>query len=143
MTNAGIGGAVPNDNVMSLATTYVQNNTDSPLAVDICTASDDSVAVYVNCNLVTNVSACRGSGGDCQERRPATLLPGVNKIAALVWEGGGGWNLRLAIERGGVKVRSPSDPDITFLGAGGADTCLLYTSPSPRDGLLSRMPSSA
>ena len=25
----------------------------------------------------------------------------------------------------------------------GAPTCLLYTSPSPRDGLLSRMPSSA
>ena len=25
----------------------------------------------------------------------------------------------------------------------GKDTCLLYTSPSPRDGLLSRMPSSA
>ena len=25
----------------------------------------------------------------------------------------------------------------------GATTCLLYTSPSPRDGLLSRMPSSA
>ena len=25
----------------------------------------------------------------------------------------------------------------------GAETCLLYTSPSPRDGLLSRMPSSA
>ena len=26
---------------------------------------------------------------------------------------------------------------------GGLGTCLLYTSPSPRDGLLSRMPSSA
>ena len=26
---------------------------------------------------------------------------------------------------------------------GGAHSCLLYTSPSPRDGLLSRMPSSA
>ena len=26
---------------------------------------------------------------------------------------------------------------------GGFKTCLLYTSPSPRDGLLSRMPSSA
>ena len=25
----------------------------------------------------------------------------------------------------------------------GSNTCLLYTSPSPRDGLLSRMPSSA
>ena len=32
-----------------------------------------------------------------------------------------------------------------FLGLdlGILDTCLLYTSPSPRDGLLSRMPSSA
>ena len=29
------------------------------------------------------------------------------------------------------------------LGDDGASTCLLYTSPSPRDGLLSRMPSSA
>ena len=28
-------------------------------------------------------------------------------------------------------------------GAGLSHTCLLYTSPSPRDGLLSRMPSSA
>ena len=28
-------------------------------------------------------------------------------------------------------------------GQQGAKTCLLYTSPSPRDGLLSRMPSSA
>ena len=31
------------------------------------------------------------------------------------------------------------DPDITTT----PNTCLLYTSPSPRDGLLSRMPSSA
>ena len=29
------------------------------------------------------------------------------------------------------------------LGVWEADNCLLYTSPSPRDGLLSRMPSSA
>ena len=28
-------------------------------------------------------------------------------------------------------------------GSGSTITCLLYTSPSPRDGLLSRMPSSA
>ena len=31
--------------------------------------------------------------------------------------------------------------DISFKGS--IDACLLYTSPSPRDGLLSRMPSSA
>ena len=30
-----------------------------------------------------------------------------------------------------------------YAGAGTGGTCLLYTSPSPRDGLLSRMPSSA
>ena len=32
---------------------------------------------------------------------------------------------------------------IFHVGAGELDGCLLYTSPSPRDGLLSRMPSSA
>ena len=31
----------------------------------------------------------------------------------------------------------------TIILLGHIDTCLLYTSPSPRDGLLSRMPSSA
>ena len=34
-------------------------------------------------------------------------------------------------------------PKIDLIGWTGAGTCLLYTSPSPRDGLLSRMPSSA
>ena len=33
------------------------------------------------------------------------------------------------------------NPDVVLLAH--LDTCLLYTSPSPRDGLLSRMPSSA
>ena len=33
--------------------------------------------------------------------------------------------------------------DLTGNVTGNANTCLLYTSPSPRDGLLSRMPSSA
>ena len=32
---------------------------------------------------------------------------------------------------------------ITFNESSGYEDCLLYTSPSPRDGLLSRMPSSA
>ena len=37
----------------------------------------------------------------------------------------------------------PGDSLIFALGALAAGGCLLYTSPSPRDGLLSRMPSSA
>ena len=36
-------------------------------------------------------------------------------------------------------LRIDTDGSITIL----VDNCLLYTSPSPRDGLLSRMPSSA
>ena len=40
---------------------------------------------------------------------------------------------------------SPTSGDYTFLGneVPRNNSCLLYTSPSPRDGLLSRMPSSA
>ena len=40
-------------------------------------------------------------------------------------------------------VSATSDPDGDGFGWENNDTCLLYTSPSPRDGLLSRMPSSA
>ena len=61
--------------------------------------------------------------------------------------GGGGGN-------GGFR-RGPTPPDIDevikkiqsllnrFLGGGKGGACLLYTSPSPRDRIRSRMPSSA
>ena len=48
-----------------------------------------------------------------------------------------GWGEALA-DRGYVAAV----PDLPYLTAH-HDNCLLYTSPSPRDGLLSRMPSSA
>ena len=35
------------------------------------------------------------------------------------------------------------EPDVAYFIKDDANGCLLYTSPSPRDGLLSRMPSSA
>ena len=38
---------------------------------------------------------------------------------------------------------SSNDVALSLNGNGAYNTCLLYTSPSPRDGLLSRMPSSA
>ena len=41
-----------------------------------------------------------------------------------------------AIEEGRKMMKDPSAPRYSSI-------CLLYTSPSPRDGLLSRMPSSA
>ena len=51
-------------------------------------------------------------------------------------------------ELAALVARSPSGqaaawPVVETLQVDGADSCLLYTSPSPRDGLLSRMPSSA
>ena len=50
-----------------------------------------------------------------------------------------------------LKLHDVLQPRETFVDAAGntrngidiGDVCLLYTSPSPRDGLLSRMPSSA
>ena len=40
-------------------------------------------------------------------------------------------------------AKADGDPDKANLVAADDKNCLLYTSPSPRDGLLSRMPSSA
>ena len=42
-----------------------------------------------------------------------------------------------------VAVGGFSNSDVLGSAKGWAGACLLYTSPSPRDGLLSRMPSSA
>ena len=43
------------------------------------------------------------------------------------------WAIPLAEDSNGIDIKT----------VGAVGTCLLYTSPSPRDGLLSRMPSSA
>lgn len=115
--NAATGAGIPGDNVVGIATTYVENLTGAPLAVQICTASDDSVQAWVNNVMVTNVSSCRGTADDCAERNPAVLVPGMNKIATLTWEGGGGWGFRLAIEVGGAKQNDASSL-VRFVGPG-------------------------
>ena len=60
----------------------------------------------------------------------------VKKMAEITGETGISWKY------------CPTEKNLADLGSRGAgvhkmETCLLYTSPSPRDGLLSRMPSSA
>ena len=48
-----------------------------------------------------------------------------------------------AANRKAVQIENTRDPAHGDLATNVAMICLLYTSPSPRDGLLSRMPSSA
>ena len=64
--------------------------------------------------------------------------------------GSAGWLQGLFTNRlpraGRINLTAALDPDGHIVGefsVARVGTCLLYTSPSPRDGLLSRMPSSA
>ena len=50
---------------------------------------------------------------------------------------------RLACERCAKELQVATLREVADLGVTRGLACLLYTSPSPRDGLLSRMPSSA
>ena len=84
----------------------------------------------------------------------ATL--GVDSPVTLIWDNGAGLVFRRTISIDdnymfkidqNVSNTSGSDVELRPYGLirrhGEPSTCLLYTSPSPRDGLLSRMPSSA
>ena len=81
---------------------------------------------------------CRARGAS--EAAPRTLGP-------CVMVGGAGgppaevrpWWWPERVSRVGARLRMPLEDSL----ASGRPRCLLYTSPSPRDGLLSRMPSSA
>ena len=61
-------------------------------------------------------------------------------LGALAW-GIGSTDAEHAIVTGTMRVKKPPQMRISVIGTLGA--CLLYTSPSPRDATLSRMPSSA
>ena len=61
-----------------------------------------------------------------------------NYDVVIVGGGGSGLRASLEISKSGLSVAVVSKVFPTR-----SHTCLLYTSPSPRDGLLSRMPSSA
>ena len=70
-----------------------------------------------------------------------TLMPDGQPQALLTWVDTDGEHLLINTEPQRQRSKNVArDPRITVLLHG---DCLLYTSPSPRDGLLSRMPSSA
>ena len=77
---------------------------------------------------------------DGQARFTRDLTNDVNyRVRAMI-----SWDVRQQTEYGALRtyVRFGAENNTPGF-TGGGTTCLLYTSPSPRDGLLSRMPSSA
>ena len=91
-----------------------------------------------------------GAGGEKEpERRAAWDYYTVWSFALFAVVVGGAW-ARLGLETGlraaGLRWRTALTawvPPASLLVGTLANTCLLYTSPSPRDATLSRMPSSA
>jgi hypothetical protein len=115
-----VASGLTNDFVMGVAVTYVENTTGSPLPVGLCTASDDSVQVWVNGVMAVNLSVCRGTAADCSEVTPAVLAPGVNRITVLVWEGFGGFGFRFGFTKPDGSKYTDLDPEIVYLGAASA-----------------------
>ena len=85
------------------------------------------------------------------QKRPTKLRPPANAgalaavamaFAGAAFAGGPGINLPAPALQEGFSIHGLIDTGFQIHHANGT-TCLLYTSPSPRDGLLSRMPSSA
>ncbi|MBI4603751.1 MAG: hypothetical protein HY721_17490 [Planctomycetes bacterium] len=113
------GETIPLTNAMAVFVTYVSNDTGSPLPVRLCTASDDSIQVWVNDQRVQEVRACRATAGGCAEEAAALLVPGTNAIKVLLWQGVGGWSFRLALKRVDSSLLTSDDAEVTFLGCEG------------------------
>jgi len=114
-----------NDNIVAVATTYVENTTGAPLVLNVCHGSDDSGQVWVNNVRVLSVNACRGSGV-CQELVPAVFPPGISQLRVQAWEGGGGWNTRIRLQdpETGAPI-TYMDDRIKFLGPGIGDDSIV------------------
>ena len=108
---------IPDTHTLGVATTYVNNPFNSSIDAEVCTASDDSMRVWVNDIEITRVSACREVEAFCEESRPVVFPPGQSKIAVQVWQGVGGWGFRLGIKRNGALL-TDGNPVIGFVGPG-------------------------
>ena len=80
---------------------------------------------------LNEISAVTLSAKILEELRERNSL-NTEEIEDVIWG-----NVTQVGEQGGCLARS------AVIAANYSESCLLYTSPSPRDGLLSRMPSSA
>ncbi len=130
----GLGKQIRLSDYLTIATTYVRNNTGKLLKASVCESSDDSSQVWMNQKMVINREYCGGVVDSCEAKSPVELLPGITKIAILVWEGIGSHGFRLGLETpDGIKYKDGSDfdgdtvEDITFLGAGTGESIEVLT----------------
>jgi hypothetical protein len=112
--SASSGKAIPTTQSMAVLVTYVTNDGPDPLPVELCSASDDSIQIWVNDQKVQEVHACRGTAAGCAETAPALLVPGTNAVKVLLWQGDGGWSFRIQLERLGGGSITSADPGIHF-----------------------------
>ena len=111
------------------------------------------VSVYGNSGIVSatkyfgdgssltgiDATALKDSGGNIkvQANPSGAVITGVTTATSF---SGNGANLTGVVA---TDVGTLTNLNVSGIGTFGGNVCLLYTSPSPRDGLLSRMPSSA
>ena len=118
---AARAGFTSTDQIVAISTTYIENTTDAPLRVYVCSASDDGLRVDMNNNNVALVSACRGSALDCQEINCSELAPGINKLTTYVWEAGGGWRQSIGLRDENMQIITDDSADVIFWGTGEDD----------------------
>ena len=106
------------NNVMGVAQTYVENTTDAPLCVNFCVASNDSIQVWLDDEVLISNSACRARVGNCDDLANAVIPPGVHRVTVLTWDGDDDWEYQLSIEDpdSGTKFFNGDGGPLVFLG---------------------------
>ena len=111
---------------------YVVDDADYPALVDLFEPGD-CIGTLIHATWLLTVAHC---AEDMRESRPLTVAGVSHDIDEIMlhpqWNG---WNDDVALIRFREPVEGVTPYDLY--------SCLLYTSPSPRDATLSRMPSSA
>ena len=101
----------------------------------------DSYSTNLDSDLV--ISGKAELGDDLTVANDAEIHGSLKVFGAAEFKGDLDVAGNLTVSQSGINIDNNVNANGNFKVNGQAQTCLLYTSPSPRDGLLSRMPSSA
>jgi len=96
------------DDMMAYVWAFVENATGGDVVAYVELASDDGIVLLHNGIEVFRNSVLRwyGNAGEVQNGIPIDLVPGPNELMIKLFEGTGGWGMRLRLTVGGVPVVS-------------------------------------